>query len=173
MVLEARSSTHDRTLGRCAELGDGAIQHVDMVEKVDRVDGKPFVEVFPLGEHYSQAEVAATECGFSITLKLILLCTLGDVALGLECARLGQSKEGRHRVGFVGIEARTRDGWRSCVYNRIGPSPDTCRSSRVADAFADDLGREDHDTMVAKAEQNDGQVLSLHSGATVEIDISR
>ena len=36
-----------------AELGDGAVQHVDLVEEVHCVNGDPFIQILALGKHYS------------------------------------------------------------------------------------------------------------------------
>jgi len=44
-ILVSWSCRHDRALLRCTELGDGAVQHVEMIEEVNRVDSKPFVGI--------------------------------------------------------------------------------------------------------------------------------
>lgn len=53
------------------------------------VYGEPLVEVLAFWKDDSHAEVAAAERGLGISLELILLGPLGDVALWLECARFG------------------------------------------------------------------------------------
>ena len=44
--------THDRTPLFCAELCDGAVEHVDLVEEVDGVHRDPLVQVLALGEDH-------------------------------------------------------------------------------------------------------------------------
>lgn len=98
VVLVSWASTHRGARGRCTELGDGPIEHIKVVEEVDCVHCEPLVEVFTLWEQDGCSEVARAEGGLGVSFELVLLCTFGDVALRLEGAGLGETKEGRHAV---------------------------------------------------------------------------
>ena len=48
MYLVFGPGGHDGTWLLRTELGDGAVQHVDLVEEVHRVDRHPLVQIFSL-----------------------------------------------------------------------------------------------------------------------------
>jgi len=75
---------HYRAAIFCAEFSDGAVEHVDLVEEVDGVDGDPLVDVFAVREHNGGAEIAWAEGGVSVLHQVLLVGTLGYILLGLE-----------------------------------------------------------------------------------------
>lgn len=60
VVFVSCSRAHRRTLGGNAEFGHCAVQHIDMVEKVHSVHGKPFVQIFAVWKHYCTTQIAGT-----------------------------------------------------------------------------------------------------------------
>lgn len=87
MILISRSSRHHRAAGLSAELSDGAIQHVDLVEEIHRVDSNPLIKILSLWQHDSLPQVPTAQCGLSMFEQLILMGPLWDVFLGLESLR--------------------------------------------------------------------------------------
>lgn len=83
MVLEAGTCTHDRALAGGAELGDRAVEDVQVVEEVDRVDSKPLLKDLALREADSDAQVAAAKrcisklAQLAVSMYALLACTLG------------------------------------------------------------------------------------------------
>jgi hypothetical protein len=81
---------------RRAKFRNGAVQHIDLIEEIDRctpvgylikvrtVDGQPFVEIFALGQCDGQTEVAGAQRCFGVLLQLILLGALINVLFRLE-----------------------------------------------------------------------------------------
>jgi hypothetical protein len=115
-VLVALAGGHCWTGGGGTEFGDGAVEHVDLVEKVDgwnalasnvlrneevtrmglrgglgTIDGEPFIQVFAFGEGDGLLQVSrAKDCG-GIALQLTRLAALLHRLLGLEripCPRI-------------------------------------------------------------------------------------
>lgn len=87
VILISWSSRHHRAAGLSAELGDGAVQHVDLVEEVHRVDSDPLVQILSLRQHDSLPQVATAQRCLCVFQQLILVGALWDVLLGLEGLR--------------------------------------------------------------------------------------
>lgn len=81
VILISWSSRHHRAAGLSAELCDGAIQHVDLVEKVHRVDSNPLIKIFSLRQHDSLPQVPTAQCCLSMFQQLVLVGALWDVLL--------------------------------------------------------------------------------------------
>jgi len=60
-VLVLGAGGHHRTRLGGAEFGDAAVEQVDLVEEVHRVDGQPLVDVLPLGQLHGQPQVATAQ----------------------------------------------------------------------------------------------------------------
>jgi len=65
------TGVHDGTVFGCAVVGYGPVQEADFVEKINRVHGKPFVEVLSLREHYRAAHISTTESSLCIVRKFL------------------------------------------------------------------------------------------------------
>ena len=61
MVFILGAGRHDGAPLLGAEFGYGAVEHVDLVEEVDRVDRHPLVQVFSLGKNYRKPQVSLVE----------------------------------------------------------------------------------------------------------------
>lgn len=84
VVLISWSSRHHRAARLSAELSDGAVKHVDLVEEIHGVDSDPLIEILSLGQHDSLPQVPAAQCRLSVLQQLILMGALWDVLLRLE-----------------------------------------------------------------------------------------
>lgn len=61
-----------------AELGDCAVKQVDLVVKVDDIDGEPLVLVFALGQANNFPQAAASQSRLGELLKLPTVCALSS-----------------------------------------------------------------------------------------------
>ena len=61
-----------------AELSDCAVQQVDLVVKVDDIDGQPFILVLSLGQANNFSQAAASQSGLGELLKLPAVCALSS-----------------------------------------------------------------------------------------------
>jgi len=52
VILVLSTGGHFGTGLDSAELGDGPVEHADLIEEVDDVDGDPLVSVFARRQHY-------------------------------------------------------------------------------------------------------------------------
>lgn len=76
---EGRKKNNDSLVGgfhlgarlRRAELGDGAVEQVDLVVEVDHVDGQPLVLVLALGQLHHLAQAAAAQRRLGILPQLV------------------------------------------------------------------------------------------------------
>jgi len=84
VILIFWSSRHYRAAGFRAELRDGAVQHVDLVEEVYGVDRNPLVDVLPLRQHHRQPQISWTKGGCCMLHEFMLMAPLGDILLRLE-----------------------------------------------------------------------------------------
>ena len=80
-----------------AELGDCAVQQVDLVVEVDDIDGQPFVLVLTLGQADNLSQAAASESGLGELLKLPAVCAFGSA----------RGSEGRSRA-TIGVATRRK-----------------------------------------------------------------
>jgi len=100
VVLVLGPRRHDRAAVFRAELRDGAVQHVDLVEEVHGVDGDPLVDVLTVRQHHGGTEVAGAECGVGVLHQVLLVRTFGDILLGLEGLRGPGSEQETHLGGI-------------------------------------------------------------------------
>ena len=92
VVLVLWPRRHDGTISGRAELCDCSVEHVYLVEEVDGIYGKPFVDVFAFGKCDGETQVSAAQGGFCILFELVLLGALGNVLFGFECLVLVSCK---------------------------------------------------------------------------------
>ena len=59
VVLVLLPGRHDGAGLLGAEVSDGAVQHVDLVEEVHSVYSHPLIQIFSFWQHHSQAQVAS------------------------------------------------------------------------------------------------------------------
>ena len=72
VVLVLGPRRHDWTPLLRAELCDGAVEHIDLVEEVHRVDGHPLVQVLPLWQHHCQSQVAYNDLSVISNIGIVL-----------------------------------------------------------------------------------------------------
>lgn len=69
---------HLRTRVWAAELGDCAVKQVDLVVKVDDIDGEPFILVLTLRQANDFSQAATSQSRFGELLKLPTVCALSS-----------------------------------------------------------------------------------------------
>lgn len=84
VILISWSSRHHRAAGLSAELCDCAIQHVDLIEEIHRVDSYPLIEILSIWQHDSLPQVPTAQRRLCMFQQLVLMGTLWDVLLRLE-----------------------------------------------------------------------------------------
>lgn len=84
VILVLGPRRHDGATILRAELSNGPVEHVDLVEEVHGVHGHPFVQVLSVWQHDGQPQVARAQRGGCVLHQVILVRSLGDVLLRLE-----------------------------------------------------------------------------------------
>lgn len=87
VILIPWSCRHHGAARLGAELGDGTVQHVDLVEEIHRIHCNPFIEILSFWQHDSLSQVSATQRCLCMFQQLILVGALWDVLLRLEGLR--------------------------------------------------------------------------------------
>lgn len=87
VILVSWSCRHHGAAGLSTELGDGAVQHVNLVEEIHRVDSNPLIEILSLRQHDSLPQIPTAQSCLGVFQQLILVGALWDVLLRPE--RLG------------------------------------------------------------------------------------
>ena len=110
-VLVLRPGAHHgaRLLG--AELGDDAVQQVDLVEEVDRVHRQPLVLVLALRQRHRVAQIAGAERRLRVLVQVVPLGPDAVGFFGLEGLRLvaGEEFADVHRgLSGLGLARRRR-----------------------------------------------------------------
>ena len=92
-VLILGTSGHGGTGLSCAEFGQDAVEHVNLVVELDCVHGEPFVQVLSSRQLDGQLHVAAAEGHASNLLELVAASALLDFLLLLETLRLVKARQ--------------------------------------------------------------------------------
>ena len=72
MVLVLGPGRHDWATIFGAELGNGSIEHINLIEKVDRVYGNPLINIFTFWQLHGQSQVPCICYAFLINSQRIL-----------------------------------------------------------------------------------------------------
>lgn len=84
VILILGASRHDWAALLCAEICDGPIKHVNLVEEIHSVDCDPLVQIFTLWQHDCHAQVSTPQCCLCMFQQLVLMGTLRDILLWFE-----------------------------------------------------------------------------------------